>query len=277
MGKIIGIISIKGGVGKTTTVSNLGTILAKDFGKKVLLVDANFSAPNLGIHLGIVQPEKSLSDIMKNKSNIHDAIYQHELGFSILPGNILTNKVDVYMLKKKLKDVKNEFDIILLDSSPNLNHEILATMVASDELLVITTPDFPTLSTTLGAVKTARQKKTPITGIIINRVLNKKFELTTEDIESASNCPVLAVLPNEIKILEALSLVKPAALHTPMSDAIIEYKKLAAFLIKENYNDNRIKTKINNLFCKPKKHEINRINILKESFDINNPPKAIKE
>jgi len=181
------------------------------------------------------------------------------------------------MLKKKLKDIKNEYDIILLDSSPNLNHEILATMVASDELLVITTPDFPTLSTTLGAVKTARQKKTPITGIIINKVLNKKLELTTEDIENASNCPVLAVLPNEIKILEALSLVKPAALHTPRSDAIVEYKKLAAFLIKESYDDNRIKTKINGLFSKPKKHELNRINMLKESFDINNPPKAIKE
>jgi MinD-like ATPase involved in chromosome partitioning or flagellar assembly len=46
-GKIIGIISIKGGVGKTTAVSNLGAVLANEFGKKVLLVDANFTAPNL--------------------------------------------------------------------------------------------------------------------------------------------------------------------------------------------------------------------------------------
>lgn len=273
MGKIIGIISIKGGVGKTTTVSNLGTILAKDFGKNVLIVDANFSAPNLGIHLGIVQPEKSLSDIMKNKADIHNAIYKHELGFSIIPGSLLTNKIDVYLLKKKLKEVKDEYDIILLDSSPNLNHEILATMVASDELLVITTPDYPTLSTTLGAVKTAKQKKTPIVGLILNKVLNKKFELTTEDIENASNCPVLAVLPNEIKILEALSLVKPAALHTPMSNAIVEYKKLAAFLLGQDYNDTRLKTKINNILGKVSKQELNRKSLLADRLPEIEQPK----
>jgi len=51
MGKTIGIISIKGGVGKTTTVSALGAALANEFDKKVLLIDANFSAPNLALHL----------------------------------------------------------------------------------------------------------------------------------------------------------------------------------------------------------------------------------
>ena len=49
--KKIGIISIKGGVGKTSTVAALGASLAKDFNKRVLLVDANFSSPNLCLHL----------------------------------------------------------------------------------------------------------------------------------------------------------------------------------------------------------------------------------
>ena len=51
MVKIYGIISIKGGVGKTTAVCNLGAVLAHEFGKRVLLVDANLSSPNLGLHL----------------------------------------------------------------------------------------------------------------------------------------------------------------------------------------------------------------------------------
>lgn len=259
MGKTIGIISIKGGVGKTTTVSNLGTILVKDFGKKVLLVDANFSAPNLGIHLGIVQPEKTLHDVMQNKVKISEAIFQHELGFSILLGNLLNTKTDVYQLRRKLAEIKDYYDVILLDSSPNLNHEILAVMVASDELLVVATPDYPTLSVTLHAVKIAKQRKTSITGLILNRVLNKNFELSIEDIETASNCPVLAVLPNETKIIEALSLTKPAALHTPLSNAIIEYKKLAGALIGEEYKDKRFKSKLKKLFRKePEKQDINR-------------------
>ena len=60
MGKTIGVISLKGGVGKTTAVVALGSALA-DFGKKVLLVDGNFSAPNLGLHLDLFDTEKTIS------------------------------------------------------------------------------------------------------------------------------------------------------------------------------------------------------------------------
>ena len=60
--KVIGIISLKGGVGKTSSVANLGAALT-EFGKKVLVVDANFSAPNLGLHLGLTNPEIKLHDV----------------------------------------------------------------------------------------------------------------------------------------------------------------------------------------------------------------------
>ncbi|GAG95692.1 unnamed protein product [marine sediment metagenome] len=63
MGKAIGILSLKGGVGKTSVVAALGDAFA-DFGKKVLLIDANFSAPNLGLHFNIVDPEKTIHDLL---------------------------------------------------------------------------------------------------------------------------------------------------------------------------------------------------------------------
>ena len=63
MGKSIGILSIKGGVGKTSSVIALGDAIS-GFGKKVLLVDGNFSAPNLGIYLNILNPEKTLHDVL---------------------------------------------------------------------------------------------------------------------------------------------------------------------------------------------------------------------
>ena len=149
--------------------------------------------------------------------------------------------------------------MILIDSSPTLNEEMLATMIASDELLVITSPDYPTLSTTLRAVRLAKQKKTPITGLILNKVRNKKFELTIQDIENSSKTPVLAVLPDDIKILEALSLTTPAATNFQNSDAVIEYKKLAAALIGEKYIDKRISYKLKRLLSRElPKEEINR-------------------
>jgi len=259
MGKVIGIIAIKGGVGKTTTVANLGIILSKEFNKNVLVVDANFSAPNLGLHFGITKPEQTLHDVLLNRANVDDAIIEYAKSFHILPSAFLSRKVNPFKLKQKIDKIKDNYDIVLIDSSPTLNEEILSTMIASDELLAITTPDYPTLSTTLRAVRLAKQKKTPITGLILNRIRNKKFELTIDDIENAAETPILAVLPDDIKILEALSLTTPAAINFEKSDAVIEYKKLAAALVGKKCVDNRFSYKLKRLFSKElPKEEVNR-------------------
>lgn len=258
MGKTIGIISIKGGVGKTSVVLALGTALASEFNKKVLVIDANFSAPNLALHLGIVNPEITLHHVLSNRADVEDSIYRSEQGIHIIPGALIYKKIKPFKLKDKIKHLKDDYDFILIDSSPTLNEEILATMIASDELFVVTTPDHVTLSTTLRAVRLAKQRKTPITGLILNKVNNKKFELSLEEIEKTSDCNVLAVLPYEIHVLEALSKNIPSTLHK-QTDSTIEFKKLAAALIGEDYKDPRFKSKIKGLFKQNfPKHEINR-------------------
>ncbi len=265
MGKVIGVISIKGGVGKTTTAVNLGAILANEFNKKVLIVDANFSAPNLGLHLGIVDPEFTLHDVLNKNVPITKAIKKYEQ-FDVLPGALLGRKINPFELKRKLNDIKKDYDVIILDSSPTLNEEIIATMVASDQLIAVTSPDFPTLSCTMHAVKVAKRKKTPIAGLILNKVRNKKFELSLEEIEEATDVPVLAVLPEDIKILESVAYTIPASQHSPLGKAVIEYKKLAAALIGENYKDPRVIAKIKRLFSKNVgKEEVNRT-LLKEKL-----------
>jgi MinD-like ATPase involved in chromosome partitioning or flagellar assembly len=258
MGKTIGIISIKGGVGKTSTVSALGAALAKDLNKKVLLIDANFSAPNLALHLGIVNPEITLHHVLNNRANAEEAIYETEYGFHIMPGALLYKKINPFKLRDKIKYLKEYYDVILIDSSPTLNEEMLATMIASDELFVVTTPDNITLSTTLRAVKLAKQRKTAITGLILNKVYNKNFELSLEEIEEAADCDVLAVLPHEMTILEALSKNIPSTLHKE-SNSTIEYKKLAAALVGEDYKVPGFKYKLKSLFRKVPKQEINRL------------------
>ena len=234
-GKIIGVISLKGGVGKTTTVANLGSILAAEFKKKTLVVDANFSAPNLALHLGLVNPKVTIHDVLSNKAKIHEAIYQHEAGFHLIPSAYIYKKINPRALKHKIRHLREYYDMIFLDSSPNLNEEMLATMMASDELLVITSPDYPTLSTTLRAIRLAKQKRIPITGLILNRVRNKKFELSIKDIENAALVPVISVLPEDIKIPESVYYTTPVSLYRPRSGSAIEFRKLAANLIGEKY------------------------------------------
>ena len=258
-GKTIGIISLKGGVGKTSSVANIGAIISYEFKKKVLMVDANFSAPNLGLHLGLVEPKTTIHDVLLNRAAVNDAIHRHEAGFHVIVGAYVSRRVNPERLNQKIGCLRELYDLIIIDSSPNLNGEILATMMASDELLVVTTPDYPTLSTTLRAIRLAKQRRTPITGIILNRVRSKNFELGISDIEEAAQVPVLSVLPEDINVAAAIASTTPVALHAPKSSASIEYKKLAACLIGESYNDPRLWPKLKSLlFRNMTKDTVNR-------------------
>ncbi len=262
MGESIGILSIKGGVGKTTTTVALGAALAQQ-GKNVLLVDGNFSAPNLALHLGIVKPAISLYDILQGKANALGAIIQTDYGFDIIANRLAFKKIfypNYLKLKDKVQHLKYHYDVILIDSSPSLDHETLAAMMASDKILIVTTPDHATLSCTLHAVKVAKQKKVPIIGIVLNKVYGKKFELSIAQIEELTGVPVLAVIPHELSIPEALAELRPTTFSKKDSDAIVEYKKLAAFLVGNTYKDKRFSTKLKQLFYSNKipKQELNR-------------------
>lgn len=259
MARKIGIIAIKGGVGKTTTVSTLGGVLAKDFGKKVLVVDANFSAPNLGLHFGVVKPKKSIHDVLTDKVRISEAIHEHEAGFDFLPGALMKQHVHPFKLRKKVEDIEGDYDVILFDSSPTLNEELQSAMAASDSLFVVTTPDYPTLSCTMHAVKVAKDKKVPIHGLILNKVRKRDFELTIDEIEDSTRTPVLAVLPDDVRMLEAVAYNLPAGHHAPQSDAVVEYKKLAASMLGQDYIDTRFRSRLRKAFRPaPTKDEVNR-------------------
>lgn len=260
--KTIGIIAIKGGVGKTTTVTNLAHVLSSEFNKKVLVIDANFSAPTLAMYLGIKDYPFTLHDVMNDRVPASDAIIKHNLGFDVIASSLVPKKINPYDLKKKIETLKEYYDVILLDSSPNLNEEILATMVAADELLVVTTPDNPTLKSTLNAVNAAQKKKSFITGIILNKVRDKKFEVNLNDIELATNVPVLAVFREDIRFLEALSLCIPSTVHASGSDNTVEFKKLGGCLVGSNYKDTRFTAKIKLMVGSVPKQEVNRCCII---------------
>ena len=230
MGKVIGIISVKGGVGKTSCTSNLGAVLASQ-GKKTLLVDANFSAPNLGLHLGIVDPDKTIHDVLKGKCSVMDSIYEYDENFHLIPAQLNYRKrLDYKKFKSKLNRLKKKYDYILLDSSPSLNSEIKATIDAADYLLVVTSADYPTVATTVSTVNEVVDCKKPVLGLIVNKFRKRKFELSQEDIEKTVGVPVISFLSENRKMPKSLAATVPFVLMYPRNKLSKQFRKLASLL-----------------------------------------------
>ncbi len=228
MGHIIAFVSIKGGVGKTTLALETASSLANDFGKKVLLIDANFSAPNVGLYLDLTE-DLGLHDVLENERQMHVAIYEAH-GFDVIPASLYYDKqVDVFKLKKLIEKVESRYDYIILDSSPNYE-ELKPVIVAAEKIFIVTTPDDVTLKTSMKAAVLAKYRKTPVEGIIINKIRDSDFELSLNEVEEFSEIPVVARIPDHKRMNEALFYRKPMGIYKRRNPVSREVRRFASAL-----------------------------------------------
>lgn len=201
MTNILAFVSIKGGVGKTTLALETASALVNNFNKKVLLVDANFSAPNIGLYLDLTH-DLTLHDAL-NGTLVHNIIYESH-GIDVIPASInYHDEIDPFKLKKILNKYKSRYDFIILDSSPNYE-ELKPVIATADKIFLVTSPDNVTLTTTLKAAKIAQEQNTPIEGIIINRIRSPKHEYNINEIEEISDIPVMAKIKDSKKMAQGL-------------------------------------------------------------------------
>lgn len=225
MSKVIGIMSFKGGVGKSVSTVNLASGLQK-LGKRVLIVDGNFLSPNLHLYLGLLSPKTTLKEIIRENLAPENAIYEHKSGIHLLPCSFYNN-VDLKKFEKIVGELRKQYDYIIVDSGPSYTEEIIAVLMVSDELIFVATPDYPTLAATVRAGRFARFKDIRVSGIIVNRRRRKSFELKKRDIEKTVGMDVIAEISEDLKMMRAVKAFMPVVWKYRWSSSGRSFLKLA--------------------------------------------------
>ncbi len=235
--KVITIASAKGGVGKTTVTVNLAYAL-NQLGEDVIILDANITAPNIYLHLGIPKMKNTLHDVLQGKISLRKAVYLLQSGVKIVSTGIsvrdLTRKSKV-KLEEAIKDLKAYGGTLLVDSSPGLGSEAKMALNVADEVLIVTTPELPSVVDALCIREYCRSIGKEVIGVVINRFSGKKHEMSISNIEAFLEAKVLSVIPEDERIKIAISLRRPVVEIFPNAPSSMAIKKLASKIIGKEY------------------------------------------
>jgi len=250
MVRIIGILSGKGGVGKTTLTANLGTVLSHEYNKKVVLIDANVTAPNLDLHFGLYDENKfTLRDVLDGKASLEEAInICSKTGVKIIQSPLSKGKINLKNLKSILKKLGKTHEIIILDCAPALGEEVSQIIDMIDEAIIVTMPLIPEVASALKTINSLNDRKKVILGLVVNRTKNKNYELKIDEIKAVSKLPVLSIIREDAKVPNSISEGMPVVLYDKNSKVSIQFRRLAASLIGQEFNEPNALERLMSLF-----------------------------
>jgi len=233
MTKVIGVMSGKGGVGKTTVALNLACALGK-INKKVGLVDFNFTTSHLAIECGIV-PQMTLNNVLRSEAKIENVLYSSHNIF-VVPASINLQdlkSVELSNIKNRIKELFSGFDVVILDSAPGFGREAMAALQASDEVIFVANPTLPSIVDVLKCKHLASQLGAYPLGVVINKYRNKGFELKSEEISGFVELPLLAMIKEDEDFLKSEASKTPYVFYRRKKAE--EFHKLAAMVSGKEY------------------------------------------
>lgn len=228
-GRVIGLVSGKGGVGKTSLTINLGVALKK-LNREVTVVDTDFSASNIGVHLGRYDHPVKVQDVLSGEKHPEAAHFRHPTGINAMVSSNELHKVspDPSGIQEVVDHAARKSDFVLVDCPPGLDDTVEAVMEACDELLVVTMPTQSSGINAAQVVEKAKELEKPVLGTVINMSeSNPERELVEREVEMMTESHILGEIPQDDYMKASIFENEPLVHYEPLSDAAIEIRRLA--------------------------------------------------
>jgi len=238
-GRLVTVFSPKGGTGKTVLSTNIGTSLAKHWGKRALLLDLDLQFGDAAIMLGL-EPDKTIYDLVTapgelDSEKLAGYTTRHACGLDILPAPLRPEDAELVTeakLARLLEVARESYDVIVVDTSPFFHGPMLATLDRTDELLLLTSLDVPTIKNVRLSLQTLELLSFPPDRIkvVLNRA-NSKVGMQRKEVESALEMGVRFEVPSDRAVPLAVNRGNPAVLSDGKSEFSRAVKELAKSLV----------------------------------------------
>lgn len=251
MGRVIAVANQKGGVGKTTTATNLSACLAEK-GKKVLAIDMDPQG-NMSSALGIDKNavDYTIYELILGDCTLEECLQSETIeNLSVLPANVNLAGAEIeligvedkeFILKSYIDEVKQEYDFIIIDCPPSLNTLTVNAMTTADTILVPIQCEFfalEGLSQLIHTINLVRERLNPnleIEGVVFTMYdarTNLSLQVVENVKENLKQTIYKSIIPRNVRLAEAPSHGKPITLYDSKSAGAEAYRELADEVIE---------------------------------------------
>lgn len=257
LARVITVTSGKGGVGKSNLSINLAVQFRK-MGKRVIILDADFGLANIEIMFGAV-PKHNLCDLINQNKNIKEIITQGPMDIGFISGGSgiagmanLSQDYITYIIQN-LAELDSIADVVIVDTGAGIADAVLEFLVASGEILLVTTPEPTSITDSYSLLKVLYKHprfKEDMTKVkmVANKVGRETegkvlFEKLNSVVTRYLKIPMtyLGCVPQDSQITRAVMQQTPVSLQNPGSKASQAYEKIALKLLEKEETESQPK------------------------------------
>ncbi len=234
-GKLICVLGPKGGTGKTLTSTNLATALALA-GQRVLVIDLDLQFGDVALCLGL-PPEKTMYDLAVSgggldEEKLADYVMTHDTGVDVLLAPARPDQasaITIELLRDVLAIATRQYDFVLADTPPGFTAEVIATIDASTDLVMVGTLDSLSLKNTkLGLETLSLMDYDPQKiRLVLNRA-DTRVGISQHDVVAVLGSEPQIFIPSDREIPRSVNEGIPITLSRPQSFAAASFHELAA-------------------------------------------------